>query len=347
MDTWATSSLTPYIATRHGDDDDLHRRTFPMALRPQGPEIIRTWLFSSIVRGHFEDGRLPWDHTTINGWVLDPDRKKMSKSKGNVVTPMPLFEQYGADAVRYWACSGRPGTDTAVDFGQLKVGRRLAIKVLNASRFVLSKDPLAGDITSPLDQAILCRLAEVVDGATASFEDYDYARALERTEAFFWSFCDDYLELVKSRAYGAMGEAGAASASETLRASLAVLLRLLAPFVPFVTDEVWSWWQDGSVHRASWPDASELRGRAPGGDPSVFDTAAGVLKQVRKAKSDAKQSMRVPVARALVTGPAAALDLVRQADADIRETGTIADLVMGGPAEELTVEVELAPTPPA
>ena len=345
MDTWATSSVTPYIVTGYHDDDDLHRRTFPMALRPQGPEIIRTWLFSSIVRGHFENDRLPWDHTTINGWVLDPDRKKMSKSKGNVVTPLPLFEEYGADAVRYWACSGRPGTDTAVDFGQLRVGRRLAIKILNASRFVLSRPRPEGDISAPLDRAILRRLADVVDEATASLEDYDYARALERTEAFYWSFCDDYLELVKGRAYGALGEEGAASASQTLTTALSTLLRLFAPFLPFVTEEVWSWWQDGSIHRAPWPDAAKLRALAGDGDAGLFDTASGVLKQVRRAKSDARLSMRAPVSRAEVRGPRPALETLPSIAADLRQAGTISDLVTGGDAGELIVTVELATTP--
>ncbi len=344
MDTWATSSLTPQIAGRWEDDPDLFARVFPMDLRPQGPEIIRTWLFSTVVRSHLEAGVLPWRDTTINGWVLDPDRKKMSKSKGNVVTPLPLLEQYGADGVRYWACSGRPGTDTAVDYGQMKNGRRLAVKLLNASKFALAfpaADP--GPATEPLDRALLSRLAEVVDEATAAFEAYDYARALERTEAFFWSFCDDYIELVKGRAYGE-GEA-AASAGRTLRLALDVLLRLFAPFLAFAAEEVWSWWREGSVHRAAWPTAQEVTA-AGEGDPALLGLAADVLSQVRKAKSTAKLSMRAEVDRVRVVHDEAAVALLRGAEVDLRNAGVVADLQLEV-GEAPAVEVELAAAVPA
>src|SRR5690625_1844748 len=215
MDTWATSSLTPQIVSGWISDPDLHKRVFPMDLRPQGQDIIRTWLFSTLLRSQLEHGQLPWKHTAISGWMLDQNRKKMSKSKGNVITPMGLIEQHGADAVRYWAASARLGTDAVFEEGQMKIGRRLAIKILNASKFILQRSlgeeitPLTAqeavgnpaDVTEHLDQVMLSALADVVDEANASFERYDHTRALEITESLFWAFCDDYLELVKDRAY--------------------------------------------------------------------------------------------------------------------------------------------------
>jgi valyl-tRNA synthetase len=339
MDTWATSSLTPQVAAKWEDDPDLFSRVFPMDLRPQAHEIIRTWLFSTVVRSELEHGTVPWSDAAISGWVLDPDRKKMAKSKGNALTPVGLLEQYGSDAVRYWAASGRPGVDTAFDEGQMKVGRRLAIKLLNASKFVLSRLGAEGEVTAPLDQAMLSGLAALVDDATAAFDGYDYARALERTESFFWSFCDDYLELVKSRAYGGQGDEAAASANRALTLALSTLLRLFAPFLPFVTEEVWSWWKEGSVHRAPWPRADELTGA--GGDPLAMAVASAVLGEVRKAKTAAKASMRADVARTVVRDSHDRLAALALVEADVRDAGRIADLVTEE-AETFSVEVELA-----
>ncbi|WP_131740704.1 valine--tRNA ligase [Actinomadura roseirufa] len=336
MDTWATSSLTPQIAGGWEHDADLFGRVFPYSLRPQAHDIIRTWLFSTVVRSHLEHGSLPWTDTALSGWILDPDRKKMSKSKGNVVTPIGLLREYGSDAVRYWAAGGRPGTDTAFDTGQIKVGRRLAIKILNASKFVLGLGE-AGDgaaATEPLDRAMLAALSGVVRDATEAFEGYDYARALERTERFFWEFCDDYLELVKARAYGEGPEA--LSARAALRTALSVLLRLFAPVLPFVTEEVWSWWRRGSVHAASWPSAAEL---PPGGDPAVLAATGEALRQVRKAKSAAKASMRADVERAVVRGA----EVTRVARADLAAAGRIAELALEDAPAGLTVDVTLAP----
>ncbi len=344
MDTWATSSLTPEIAGGWGTDDDLFARVFPMDLRPQAHEIIRTWLFATVLRAHQEFGSLPFRTALLSGWILDPDRKKMSKSKGNTVTPMGLLEEFGSDAVRYWAVSGRPGTDTAFDTGQMKVGRRLAIKILNATKFVLRFDLRSdldgGDVTEPLDRSMLADLAAVVADATKHFEGYDYARALERTEQFFWTFCDDYLELVKERAYGAADDPATRSAHAALAIALRTLLRLFAPMLPFVTEEAWSWWQEGSVHRAPWPSTDEL---TPALDPSLpaglLTLAGTVLGLVRKAKSEAKQSMRSEVARLVVRGPEASFALVSR---DMLAAGVIRSLTTEAAGGPVTAEIELA-----
>jgi valyl-tRNA synthetase len=340
LDTWATSSLTPQIAARWTIDGDLPARVLPMDLRPQAHEIIRTWLFYTLLRSHVRDGTLPWRHVAISGWVLDPDRKKMSKSAGNVVTPMDPLREYGSDAVRYWAASGRLGVDLAFDPAQLKVGRRLAIKILNASRFVLSLSgpgPLAppGSLTAdhaaapavsePLDAAMLGRLAQVIGQCTASFEAYDQAGVLSAAEGFFWFFCDDYLELVKERAYGEQGDGPARSARAALRLALSVVLRLFAPLLPFVTEEVWSWWAEGSVHRAAWPEPAEalaLRGAAGDGD-GVLDAASGAIAAIRGAKSGARVSMRAPVRELQVSARRDHLDALMAVLPDVRAAGRV------------------------
>jgi valyl-tRNA synthetase len=289
MDTWATSSLTPFIVCGWETDPDLWARTFPMDLRPQAHDIIRTWLFSTVLRSHLEVNSLPWTHAAISGWVLDPDRKKMSKSKGNVVTPMALLEEHGSDAVRYWAAKGGPGVDTAFDVGQMKVGRRLAIKLLNASRFVLSKTGPDGPVQEPIDRGMLQGLAALVASATAHLEAYDYAAALREIEDFFWRFCDDYIELVKRRR--SADDAPAASAAQAAQQALDVLLRLFAPFLPYVTEEVWSWWREGSVHRAPWPSAAALAAGVSGAaatDVAAFEQARELTALIRQQRSTQK-----------------------------------------------------------
>jgi valyl-tRNA synthetase len=343
MDTWATSSLTPQIAGHWVDDPDLFGRVFPMDLRPQSHEIIRTWLFSTVVRSELEHGLLPWSHVSISGWVLAPEGKKMSKSIGNVVTPMDLLERFGSDAVRHWAASARPGIDATMDEAQLKVGRRLAIKVLNASRFSLSvladrPVPEVDEITAPIDLALVYRLRELIREATDAFEQLDYARALERTETFFWSFCDDYVELVKNRAYASESVEESTSARATLALALSVQLRLLAPFLCFVTEEVWSWWHDGSVHRAPWPSSDELPD-APG-DSQVLDATTEVLAAIRKSKTAAKRGMRAGVRRLEVTAPPELLAVVEKGVKDLRNAGNVDEIVTH--SGEWKIEVELA-----
>ncbi|MBZ2196095.1 valine--tRNA ligase [Occultella gossypii] len=361
MDTWATSSLTPQIAGGWLVDSDLFSRVFPMDLRAQGQDIIRTWLFSTIVRSHLEHGALPWAHAAISGWILDPDRKKMSKSKGNVVTPLAMLEEHGSDAVRYWATSARLGTDASFDPQrptQIKIGRRLAIKVLNASKFALS---FAGDspvrldpdaVTEPIDRAILRGLADVVDTATAALDAYDHTQALEVAETFFWTFCDDYLELVKDRAYGREGldPAAVASARAALSLALDTILRLFAPVLPYATEEVWSWWREGSVHRAAWPTSDVLREAAGDGDPELVAVAGTALAALRKVKSEAKVSQRTKFASAELTLDPANHDRVLAVLSDLRAAGGVAgDLTLaaaGDGTDGVTVAGDLLPAEP-
>ncbi len=343
MDTWATSSLSPLIVCGWERDPDLMSRTFPMDMRPQAHEIIRTWLFSTIVRTHYEIGSLPWKTAAISGIVADPKREKMSKSKGNVVDPLDVLERYGPDAVRWRAAGARPGTDSPFDEAQMKIGRRLVIKILNASKFALQLGAIEDDtaISEPLDRGLIAALDQVVAEATESMDAYEYTRALEATETFFWTFCDDYVELVKDRAYGSRGDAGAASAKATLALALSVQLRLFAPFLPFVTEEVWSWWQEGSVHRASWPETGHL---GAAGDPAVLTAASVALSALRKAKSERQLSMKAELAVVRVHGPTEEVERAAAASDDLRAAGRIVGALdfVADESPALVVDVEVA-----
>jgi valyl-tRNA synthetase len=348
MDTWATSSLTPQLAGKWETDPALYDLVYPYDVRPQAQDIIRTWLFTTVLRSQLEADTVPWKHASISGFIVDPDRKKMSKSKGNVVTPLSILEQHGADAVRYWAASSKLGTDAAFDPQnpkQIKVGRRLAIKVLNAAKFVYGF-PLpegATSVTEPLDVDMLAELGSVIEQATTAFDGFDHARALEVIERFFWTFCDDYLELVKERAYGTATESThetQASAVLALRAAIDALLRLLAPFIPFATEEVWAWTHETSVHRASWPTVAELPTQA---EPTGLLAAVGqALIGIRGAKTAAKASQKTPVTRAVVAAPAETRALIERAAVDLAAVGRIENLSFADGAELAVTEIELA-----
>ena len=342
MDTWATSSLSPHLATGWGRDDELFGLTFPMDMAPQAHDIIRTWLFSRVVRAHLENDVLPWKRATISGFVMDPDRKKMSKSKGNVVVPTDILERFGPDAVRWRAAMARPGMDSPFDESQMKVGRRLATKILNAAKFALTMGPIDGEVTEGLDLAMLTALRSVIERATDAFDSYDYTSALEAAEQFFWAFCDDHIETVKKRAHG--DDRAAASARAALAQALDVMLRLFAPFMPFVTEEVWSWWREGSVHRQSWPTIDEL---PADGDPGLVADLASALIGVRGAKSDAKVSMKTPILSATIAGPAESLKRLRSIEQDLRAVGSITGDITWLEDDEVGVNDVVLGEPPA
>jgi valyl-tRNA synthetase len=343
FDTWATSSLTPLITTGWPDDQEFHRKLYPTDVRPQAHDIIRTWAFTTITRAYLEDGSIPWHNVAISGWILDPDRKKMSKSKGNTVVPTEPLDEFGPDAVRYWAASARLGVDTAIDSGVFKEGKRLVTKMRNAARLVQSYEGEGGDPNTPLDRALIARLRALVDTVTASWEDWDHAGALAATESWFWGdFCDNYLELSKTRSY-----AGDPSAIGTLRRALNVVVRLFAPILPYITEEIYNTGrkEPASVHRATWPSADELPAAE---DDGSFDAGVAVLSKIRKAKSEAKVSLRVPVERSVVRGPDVMLDLFSRVQEDVASTVNVQhfELVTDEEAEELGVAVELGEPEP-
>jgi valyl-tRNA synthetase len=346
FDTWFTSSLTPQISSHWLLDPVRHGKLFPADLRPQSHEIIRTWAFYTIAKALLHEGKLPWHHVAVSGWILDPDRKKMSKSVGNVVTPMQLLEDFGADGVRYWAASARLGTDTAFDEKVFKVGRRLVTKLFNAGKFVLaqSADPPgtadsqgaadsqpsaatpgpAHAVNHELDRAFVAELRALVERVSASYQNFEFAQALQHTEQFFWSrFTDTYLELAKFRARGEVGDAaGRVSAVATLRLGLDVLLRLFAPVLPYITEEVWSWafaHETGqpSIHRAPWPSAQEFAWVEPPAYPESLQLAIDALATLHKAKTDRGGSAGRPVDQ---------LDLLIDSSSVVRVQAVLADV---------------------
>lgn len=358
MDTWATSSLTPQIASHWVLAPDRHKSLFPSDIRPQAHEIIRTWAFYTIVKAYCHEREIPWRHVIISGWILDPDRKKMSKSQGNVVTPEPLLDQHGADSVRYWAARARLGVDTAFDEAVFKTGKRLCTKLFNAGKFAVGRfadiDPgLLGPerITHESDRAVIRELRPLIERATEAFDRFEFAQALQLTEEFFWStFCDNYLELAKSRTYEEGLTEGRLSAAATLRLLLRALVRLLAPFLPFMAEEVWHWCYSGdadmheSVHRSPWPSLEELASIPEPASRDTYGATAEVLDAVRKAKAEANLSMKAPVARTVVMAKPKVLEALRPVENDLRGMLHIETLefVDGDPgAAMVSVQTEL------
>ena len=346
FDTWFTSSMTPQISAHWQLDDERTRKLFPADIRPQAHEIIRTWAFYTIAKAHLHSDSVPWKHILLSGWVLDPNREKFSKSKGNAkVTPQALIEAHTADGLRYWAASARLGVDTAFDEKVFGIGKRLSTKIWNAAKFVLAQKAEAHPISEELDRAFVVRLAALVERVTAAHEGFNYAQALAETETFFWtSFTDTYVELAKGRAWGGEGISPAAqgSAVAALRLGLSVLLRLFAPVLPYITEEVWSWVfaaEHGapSIHRAAWPSAADFAGIAAPRDAGSFELAIAAQNAINRKKTDAAASIGRPVNTLTLRAAPATLDalapvltdVLRAARCDRHALQAAAELALG------------------
>ena len=371
MDTWATSSVSPQLSSKAINKDfavdyNRHQKLFPADLRPQAHEIIRTWAFYTIVKAHLHEDSIPWKNLMISGWCLAEDKSKMSKSKGNVVTPVEIIAENSSDVVRYWASTSRLGADTAFSKDVLKIGRKLSNKLWNATKFaaiflpLIDKEPVSaaddiakGIITEPLDKWAISRLAKTIELATKEFENYEYSSARMAIEDFFWNvFCDNYLEAVKGRYYDEAPEnkQKRLSAIHTIYHCLDGILRLFAPIMPHVTEELYhaifeekiKRTKNNSIHSVGfWPSASDY----------VVDEEAEkagnmlvtTLNEVRKVKADRNVSVKYPVDRISINASAANKKLIESFDGDLRNVTSAKEIIFNNSSEEaIAVSVELA-----
>ena len=451
MDTWATSSMTPFISSGWAFDRAKHKELFPADLRPQAREIIRTWAFYTIVKSHFHEGKAPWEHIAVSGWVLDPSRDKMSKSKGNALAPEKLMDVHSADGARYWAGKARLGQDTAFDEQALQTGKRLATKLFNAARFILiqnkekdqetskelpgrlfspedrkkinsileakniplkdykqlralkmldegcpaeeaaerigcspqtvrgwekKRQPLRalissknkplpdkilknklGYINEPIDKYWIREMGQTHKAATKHLEKFEHAQALDLTEKRFRLFCDNYIELVKARTYQLKNRPEGLSGLAALDFSLYIFLKLFAPFLPYITEEIWSWKyqeEDPSIHTSRWiksfpfprfksPAAKKISGetaafkRRPGKKSAEkqtdqieasavknpLDFAFFVLERIRAKKSAAQKSLAAPAQSLTVKAPKERQGFLEIAKKDLSRAGHI------------------------
>lgn len=345
MDTWATSSMTPQIMSHWVSNPTRHKTVFPMDLRPQSHEIIRTWAFYTIVKAHFHDNSVPWKNVMISGWILDPDRKKMSKSKGNVVTPEDLLDEFSSDAIRYWASRARLGVDTAFDASVFTIGRKLITKLFNAAKFVAMQTEDMGewshkDITEPLDMSWRVSLDQTIERSSHCLETFDYAAALDSIETRFWEFCDHYLELVKGRAYREIDVAKKRSALAGLSDTISVFLKLFAPYIPYITEEIWSWTHsadDGSIHQSSWPKKSGFIHQSD----DAFKIAIEIMSQIRSEKTAGKKSLNFPVQKVTLHCTNNQKQVIQSIQDDLMRAGTIERLeITVHKSADLVVELQ-------
>jgi valyl-tRNA synthetase len=319
MDTWATSSISPQLNSlaindKFNIDFDRHQQLFPADLRPQAHEIIRTWSFYTIVKACLHENKIPWKNLMISGWCLAADKTKMSKSKGNVVNPINLFADKGADVVRYWSACSKLGADIAYSEQMFAIGKKLVNKLWNAAKFCQQYFiEMNGFEVETLQQAIeknyifeyvdlwmLDKLEQTLEKVQIEFARYEYSTAKTIAEDFFWNiFCDNYLEIVKVRAYNPNDNnlPGKISAIYSLYFALEVILKLFAPILPYVTEEIYQALYPNklnSIHqKASWPRLSKVKNDAEIVKASEY--LVEISNFVRKFKSEAKLSLKTPI----------------------------------------------------
>ena len=357
MDTWATSSISPQLST-HGISDDFavnkarHDKLFPMDLRPQAHEIIRTWAFYTILKAHLHQNTLPWKNIMVSGWCLAEDRSKMSKSKGNVLVPEKLLEQYGSDVIRYWSANSKLGSDTAYSEDVMKNGKRLVNKLWNAAKFVsIHFEKLKDEdkqaklldvkekITNEFDQWVINKLVELVKLATNELQNYEYANAMHLTEKFFWAiFCDNYLEISKNRAYDEENKnpQGQYSGILTLYHIMQMLLKLFAPFMPHITEELYQLlYSENSVHvKGSWINYSDLNYNI---DAKGAEGLLEILDIVRKFKAEKNLSIKAPIKLLKVSG----IELSAELTEDLKNVTSAEEIQFEMKDDEIKVDVIL------
>lgn len=347
FDTWWTSSLTPQIISGWMSDEAKHQSLYPADLRPQSHEIIRTWAFYSIVKSLLHENSIPWKDIAISGWIIDKDGSKISKSAGNAtVAPMDLLNKHFSDGVRYWTGSSRLGSDTIFEEPQMAVGRKLVTKLFNAGKLSFSHGPVqdTATISAPMDLALLAQLKQLCEDANGWFAEMNFAKVTREVEIWFWArYTDNYLEMIKARVKDESNPQARDSAILTLRLTMNVILRLLAPILPHITEEIWSWVLASStscpsIHKAPYPNAADFalipqlqNEQESARLRSNLDTAMAATDALRKCKADAglKFSQEIPHIR---------IRMNEQASKDME--GLWADVLYSVRAQKATYEID-------
>jgi valyl-tRNA synthetase len=351
MDTWNISSVSPQIILGWAEKDNM-MDLYPNSLRPQAHDIIRTWAFYTIVKGIYHHGRIPWKNIVISGHVLDPHGNKMSKSKGNAIHPQDVMLKYGADALRYWAAGSKLGEDLPYQEKDVLTGKKTVTKLWNASKFTLlnfqgyNAAPLRElDMNSleTMDYWLLTKLMNIVKTATESFDRYEYSAAKRETDVFFWqSFCDNYLEFIKHRTYNSAGDESRLAAQKTLYYALLTQLKLFAPIMPFITEEIYQMYfknteGEESIHLTSWPEYDHTV--VDDDAENAGDLAVQILAEVRKHKSMKQLSLKAEVRKVTVNCTEEQRKLIEMIEIDLKATGLIQELEFGK-SDEFSVAVE-------